>query len=421
MKILLVSNIFPPGFIGGYELGALDVARGLQSLGHDVRVLTSDYFLDDSSTLEDLEVIRTLSCVSQSHEILAPEIVEGKGLIYNFQNIRTLGSAIRREEPDLLLMFNLHGLGVVSILHFVSCLRIPAVLYLMDNIAQGLDTASKTYQDYTCAVGASSLGSEIKVIAMSQKVVEEVAASLACAPPRATLIPGWVDSNDCRPSRTTAARSGVTRFVFCSRVAPHKGSLLLLDAAHMLAGAGIGSFEVDVYGPGQVGDFMQMTKAMGLDHCVAYRGVAHKNQVPGILARYDALLFPTWDRESFGFIVSEAAASGCLPVFTRGIGAADWFQDGVDCIMIDRNAESLANAMLAILNLDDATLANMRAASRDCASKNFDLRRWMPVIEGICKEAVANSVTRDPARWHGLESGFMVLNSLGGNARQPAA
>ena len=53
MRILLINNIFPPGFLGGYELGALDVARGLQKCGHEVLVLTSDYFPDDEKQMRD--------------------------------------------------------------------------------------------------------------------------------------------------------------------------------------------------------------------------------------------------------------------------------------------------------------------------------------------------------------------------------
>ena len=60
MRILLINNLFPPGFIGGYELGVYDVARGLQAAGHDVRVITSDFFLDDQGAFAALPVLRTL-------------------------------------------------------------------------------------------------------------------------------------------------------------------------------------------------------------------------------------------------------------------------------------------------------------------------------------------------------------------------
>ena len=70
MRILLISNIFPPGFIGGYELGALDVARGLQKCGHEVLVLTSDYFPDDENQMLDVPTERVLQCTEPSRAMV---------------------------------------------------------------------------------------------------------------------------------------------------------------------------------------------------------------------------------------------------------------------------------------------------------------------------------------------------------------
>ena len=74
MRVLVVSNIFPPGFIGGYELMAHDVAAGLATRGHAVRVLASNYFIDDDATIKNVEVVRTLQCTSPSHELETSDI-----------------------------------------------------------------------------------------------------------------------------------------------------------------------------------------------------------------------------------------------------------------------------------------------------------------------------------------------------------
>ena len=43
MKILVVSNLYPPQHVGGYELGCRDVVEKLRARGHVVRVLTSNF------------------------------------------------------------------------------------------------------------------------------------------------------------------------------------------------------------------------------------------------------------------------------------------------------------------------------------------------------------------------------------------
>jgi glycogen(starch) synthase len=43
MKILVVTNLYPPQHIGGYELGCSDVVEKLRVRGHKVQVLTSSF------------------------------------------------------------------------------------------------------------------------------------------------------------------------------------------------------------------------------------------------------------------------------------------------------------------------------------------------------------------------------------------
>src|SRR6185295_2128162 len=43
MRILVVSNFYPPHIIGGYEIGCRDIVEALKSRGHQVSVLTSSY------------------------------------------------------------------------------------------------------------------------------------------------------------------------------------------------------------------------------------------------------------------------------------------------------------------------------------------------------------------------------------------
>src|SRR4051794_26459047 len=41
MKILVLSNLYPPDFIGGYEIACAQVVDALRRRGHDVHVLTT--------------------------------------------------------------------------------------------------------------------------------------------------------------------------------------------------------------------------------------------------------------------------------------------------------------------------------------------------------------------------------------------
>lgn len=43
MRILVISNLYPPYYIGGYELACKNVADGLRKREHEIVVLTSTY------------------------------------------------------------------------------------------------------------------------------------------------------------------------------------------------------------------------------------------------------------------------------------------------------------------------------------------------------------------------------------------
>jgi glycogen synthase len=60
MNILVISNLYPPHYIGGYELACRDAVEQLRERGHQVRVRTSTYgsaySASDGETLRMLDI-----------------------------------------------------------------------------------------------------------------------------------------------------------------------------------------------------------------------------------------------------------------------------------------------------------------------------------------------------------------------------
>lgn len=416
MKILVISNIFPPGFIGGYELGAFDVTKKLFAAGHDILVLTSDYFVDKYSVHAELNVSRTLNCDSLSHEIIRGDIVSQ--LYYSFRNIRVIGSSLRQFDPDVVLTFNLMGLGVLSIIQYLQKLRIPSVIYLMDNIFSGLDIRSPLHKLYEKTFGKFLLDDSTGIISMSKVVSDEVGANLGIELKNVTYVPGWVDFDPSKKTPIFPRANGVTNFVFCSRVAQHKGIDIVIDSVDYLVNNGHKNFHVDIYGAGQVSSVLQRVKAKDLDDYISYQGLLAKDEMLPRLNSYDSLVFPTWEREPFGFVASEAAVAGCYPIMTGGIGASEWFLDGHDCFKISRTCESLSDAMLQVILWSEEELLQRRIVTQNGARKNFIFDRWFSVIEKVCFDACQHKRLNPSAiDSQAAESAFLYLNTLFSEAR----
>jgi glycosyltransferase involved in cell wall biosynthesis len=413
MKILIISNIFPPGFIGGYEMAALDVAQGLRDRGNDIYILTSDYFLDDQEELVSLNVSRSLNCNLVTHEKIPLDSIQFR--YYNFHNIRTIGSAIRRIQPDVVLAFNLIGLGAFSILQYLQSIQMPTILYLMDNVFVSSDSNSNIQSKYELLFGKVLFNNSTRIISMSQNLLNEINDQLNATLDNVTFIPGWVDFTSQEAAPVYARENKKTRFVFCSRIAPHKGIDIVVEASEILVRRGLTQFSVDLYGLGEVSPLLQRIKAKNLDEYIKYQGSFSKKEFLSVFSRYDALVFPTWEREPFGFVVSEAASAGCLPIITAGIGASEWFLDGYDCLKIFRDVDSLVGAMSQVMLIADEELLSFRKNAMKSARKNFAFEHWLTVIQEECLSVVSTSERRYKnivAATRGAESAFLFLSSI---------
>jgi glycosyltransferase involved in cell wall biosynthesis len=400
MRILLLSNVFPPGFIGGYELGAYEIAMSLVGSGNEVHVLTSDYFLDDQKQCEAIQVTRTLSWATMTHEMVHPGQLEDA--YYNHRNIREIGRLIREFCPDVVLAFNLMGLGAVSIVKYLQALRMPLVLYLMDQIFWGVDCASELHQKYSRLFGSLRFADSTHIIAMSKNLVEEIGLALGVTLTNVIYI----------TDNPVSQRNGQVRFVFCSRVGPHKGTEIMLEAVERLS-KGFDNFCVDIYGAGQVAPFMHRVRAKGLDAFFAYKGQCGKKDMLRTLANYDALVFPTWEREAFGFVASEAGVAGCIPIMTAGVGASEWFLEGVDSLKISRDASSLCGAMAKVLAWPKEELLRKKASTARFARKNFAYTRWFPIVEQVCLDAGRDGpMFNRHEQSKAAESAFLYLSTL---------
>lgn len=412
MNILVVSNVFPPGFVGGFELGASEVAAGLAARGHQVTVLAGDYFLDEATESSPIEVRRILNCSPMSHELgdLAARHIQGT--YFDFHNIRRLANSIRSLRIDLVLLFNIQGLGALSILRFLSATGIPTIAYLMDNPLHGLDRASIASQRYESLFGPSTLGANIRYIAMSRNVMQQFSESLGQARTAHLFVPGWIHPEQYGTGAISPGLDSSARFVFCSRIAPHKGIELVLDASEALVRQGVLNFSVDYFGQGQVAQLIQSIRARGLDRHVAYRGSKPKTEMVRTFEDYDALLFPTWEREPFGFVVSEAAAAGCVPIMTARIGASEWMIHEVDCLKIDRTSVALKNAMHHVIALGAEARSEFRRAARHSARQYLSFARWMPAIERECCSAGLLPAEDARAATMGIQAAFQYLGNL---------
>lgn len=130
MKILAVTNLYPPHYLGGYELICHAVVHALRSRGHEVNILTSNHLvLGKENQPQETGVERSL----RINGFYGHPWVGIKGLRHlERHNNETLRNAIEKHRPGLVYVWNLGGVSK-SLVFTLERLNIPTVYYLSDH------------------------------------------------------------------------------------------------------------------------------------------------------------------------------------------------------------------------------------------------------------------------------------------------
>ena len=384
MKILVLSNLYPPDVIGGYELGCKQVVDALRGRGHDVLVLTSAPRTPVPAVdhvARDLQLSEIWNDYLFHHSSpITSHLLQVQSSLVNAINVHALGRVVDQFEPDVVYVWNLIGVGGVGLMATVQHLGLPWVWHLMDDVPVEL-----------CHLGgrhAKPLISEInrqlngRFLACSRTLVDEVEAGGVRLQDRVDVVPNWVVGPKPTP-RTRFYRPGAgepLRIMTAGQINRNKGVDILIEAAALVRDAGREDFVVDLYGQAQDPYFQTLAKSRGLDRHVRFLGSRPQAELGERYADHDLFAFPTWAREPFAFAPLEASWRGCVPLISQLSGNAEWAVSGVHCLKADRTPEAFADAILGVLTGS----TELEPIARRCAGvvgRDFHLDLVIPKVE----------------------------------------
>ena len=108
MKILTISNLFPPHGLGGYEERCRTVCRGLHERGHEVTVLTSQFGSTKTDTVDGMSVYRELVPIGffDFPWVRVPKLFD-----IERTNATALTKHIQALQPDVIHIWNMGGIS----------------------------------------------------------------------------------------------------------------------------------------------------------------------------------------------------------------------------------------------------------------------------------------------------------------------
>jgi hypothetical protein len=177
MRILLISNTFPPKIVRGYELRARDFARHLSRAGHRVVVASSAIFAAQPQNTEPFEIFRTFECVDFLPQVRSAEDRLHLGLFVNLDNLVALAALIGTVKPDAVFCFNLSGLGAFGMLHLLHALGHQPLWFVGDTL-MAAKSRSAAIARFAAVLGTRAIVQKIFVVAEASAAPRELACDV---------------------------------------------------------------------------------------------------------------------------------------------------------------------------------------------------------------------------------------------------
>lgn len=413
MKILVISNLYPPFYLGGYELGCKQVVNGLSKLGHEVYVLTS--FSHSPESGAEAFIYRQLDLKEKG---FLPINFPGDydryqrflSRVSNFCNTNNVISCVHKFCPDVVYVFNLVGIGGLAILSALNSMGVPWVTHLMDRYPVTLmeGVQKSVLEIYNARNG--EIYSSGGIISMSNLLIEEIQTlGRFLFTNNPVIIPGWVDITGGIKRRQYLSE-GKVRFVTAGAIYPHKGIDIIIDAVKKVLESKVQNFSVDIYGSGDIDTYIEKIRSEHLNEYIKLKGPRTQQELLCIYKNSDVFLFPTWEREPFGFAPVEAAAEGVVPIMTNVCGVSECFISGVNCLKVRRDAGILAETIIDICkkkyDLNSLGLSAQLITRQDLNFKSC----LQKIIEVLSSRADSSYVKKLRPVWEDVNLAFLKNN-----------
>jgi len=413
LKILVVSNYYPPYFIGGYELGCKDIVGALKSRGHQVKVLTSTYRVDHPQTEGD--VYRWL----QLAQWWTPNVLRDLAAVLKREtaNQRAFRQICRDFDPDLVYVWNPVGISL-SVVSVSQQLELPVCYFVSDHWLQewqkdpgyGMWAKQKAglrrpflWKGVLRLLNTVNLSSppsppNLHHVQFVSECLKRNALEKGQDVSKAEVIYWGVDT---KQFQMTDKPHSSKRLLFVGQVSPHKGVHTAIEALNLLVQGGHESATLTIVGDSALTDYKtklrQMVSSLQLEKNVRFIGQVRREEVPRIYQEHDILILPSVWEEPFSITALEAMSSGLAVVGTATGGSNEILQDGVNALVFRKEDSRECATCIARLFENPKLFAKIRREGRITIEQSHRIEQMVDKIENSLKEAVMKSPLANPS------------------------
>lgn len=385
VKILFLTNLYPPHYIGGYEQLCMDVADGLAERGHECHVLTSTYGVDGAT--REGRIYRLLQLEGNFHGGRHSFVHSDR---LRVRNEAVLAQTILEVEPDLIFVWSMRRLSR-SLLFLAEQMHSKVLYYVTDNwlLDQYRPTRRnlrKYLQSYRHLFRRPCLQ---HVICSSEHMKQEmVQAGIPLE--RAFVVHNGVDL-DPYLKIVRQERQGEIRILYAGRLVAEKGAHTLVEAFTALAANERPQrLHLTMVGAGDA-DYTSELRAVcdkaGLSGLATFTGNVTRDELPAYFADHDIFVFPSIWQEPFSLTLVMALASAIPVLGTTNGGSKEILVDGRNSLIFRAGDSSDLGTKIGRL-IDDADLRKRLGSQGRADSLACTLPAMLDKVETILNQVI---------------------------------
>lgn len=393
MRVLIVTNLFPPAILGGYEILCSQVAQALADRRHEVTVLTSDFGAGGVAQGGRLRVLRDLRLTYDfpgpaSHErILRRRVGRLNG--------RITADTIQATQPDVVFLWSQLRLTVGPSRAAEGCGR-PILYSFNDEHPIGFSPAPFGWRPRQLVSWAADrwIFPEITNRDLSLGPATCISRTL-----RDRLAQGGVPVGECKvvsqgipiADFPLKARPGALaeppRVMYAGQLHAYKGVHTLIEACHGVVGRDGLPLHLAIYGTGADSYMAELERQAARGPAtVAFHGHVPHDVLAAAYRTNDILVFPSvWD-EPFGLTHLEAMASGTPVISTPNGGPGEFLVHEQNALLFEaENPTQLASCIRRMVG-DEALRRRLARQGRETVWQGFTLQRYVVRLEQMLEQ-----------------------------------
>ena len=420
MKILIISNLYPPFFMGGYELACRDVVEGLKKRGYEVKVFTSTYGVN--KLVYDDSVYRIFSPRYPLRQYGRWKILYFIPLLLSELNDwRRFLQFYKKVSPDIVYIWN--GLGLsYSLLFKIQKMDIPVVFYIFEHwlskmhenpspegfslyLEPWIGFWMKREKNILMKIAKGILGSLLSVLGFTVtfkpfplknvhyacKMMKEDALGIGLPVEKSRVIYYGLDLDEgifsapmSESPRNVNEKSVPLRLLYVGNLLPSKGAHTLIEAISILESKGI-DFTLTIVGKKldqtYYDTLINSVEEKRLTSKVSFELDLVREDLHGIYKEHHILIIPSIWKEPMGLVLLEGMVAG-IPIIHTGVGGTrEILEEGENCLLFSPgNTEELAEQIEKLIK-DRILYSKLSKAGKRTVKERFNLSRMLDEIE----------------------------------------